>query len=341
MSPLHRAQSIARGLLPAVALSCCLNGCAVLNRENTPALNLVEENLWPESTGLRIAVAPVVFPAGLVAVTVDAVIVHPASVIVDAAGDTGDALWERWNWSEQYLTECTALPWRAIGTPVVFASVFTIRAMFDVPRRAEEERDKKEKAKSGGRAPPDLEPGVEEATAALAAARTKLNEGKPSEALDRGLEALYTCRAYDMDPDRPLMRQVGETILDAAHRSGRHETLLRRDVMIAVRSLRGRSESILESMQSAASPFVRWTALQVCFGYDARIVFDSPRPRFLRRGLRDRSPLVRYAALEVLDASRHLDGATGFIPDLESLIESDPDPVIRARAEQVRQSITR
>jgi hypothetical protein len=135
-----------------------------MNRDNTLLLNAVEDHLWPESEPARYALFPVLFPVGLAAVTLDAAILHPAAIIDDAARDTKEALWTGFEWEEKYVTECTALPWRAALSPLFFSFAFAGRSFFDLPER-DEEALKKEKEGSVERA------------------RVLLNGGKPAQAL--------------------------------------------------------------------------------------------------------------------------------------------------------------
>lgn len=133
-------------MLSALLLAPALGGCAIMNRDNTPLLNLVEENLWPDSTGMRIVTFPLVLPTGAVAVILDAVIVHPTLIVDDAIADTGDVAWDNWEWDEKYVSECACLPWRVVFTPFVFCGSFVGRAFFDIPDHAEQERRAAEEA---------------------------------------------------------------------------------------------------------------------------------------------------------------------------------------------------
>ena len=117
----------------------CL-GCAVFDRDNTPTLNWVEAHMLPERGAARTLAYPVVIPLGLLAISADALIVHPATVIDDAVEDTGDCLWEHFDWKTEYVTECASLTPRTALTPVVFSGAFIGRSMFAVPERAKKGR---------------------------------------------------------------------------------------------------------------------------------------------------------------------------------------------------------
>jgi hypothetical protein len=82
-------------ILAALVFAAALApGCAVAEIENRRLLNLLDEHVKPESTGLKIALAPVGVPVGTAALAVDMVIVHPVSVIPDAADDVYELYWK-------------------------------------------------------------------------------------------------------------------------------------------------------------------------------------------------------------------------------------------------------
>ncbi|MHC4860182.1 MAG: HEAT repeat domain-containing protein, partial [Planctomycetota bacterium] len=316
-----------------LAAALLLEGCAWLNRDNTPLLNLVEENLWPESTGSRLAVFPVVFPLGFVAITGDAFVVHPITVVGDAIEDTGDALWDDWDWDEQYVTECAAIPWRAVATPFVFTGDFLGRAMFDVPRRAEEER-KEERKKEPETRKEDVAR-TEALARSLAEAKGLLRAGRASEALDSGL-AIFARRGESRRARYyELLTEVKELILEAAHRSGRHQELLREDLLDEIDSLPGRLPEILASMQASSSPQVRWTVLRICSRGFTSARRGAQRRELLRSALGDSDPVIRYAALEVLASHYHSRAFRRLRADVERMSREDPDPVVKAFARRV------
>lgn len=142
-------------LLVLCGLLVLVSGCAFMNRENTVLMNQVEERLWPEDTLMQVVAFPVVFPLGFVAVLIDISVVHPASVVGDAWDETSDVLWDELDWDTQYVTECAALPWRALMTPLFFAGDFFVRALFNIPTRAEEERERARKEQESDGSKPD------------------------------------------------------------------------------------------------------------------------------------------------------------------------------------------
>ena len=82
----------------------CAGGCAASehfafgNRDNMRLLNWVEDDLMPaEGTTARLVSYPVTVPLGLCAMAADIVVVNPLCSIDDAALDTVDACWDRFD----------------------------------------------------------------------------------------------------------------------------------------------------------------------------------------------------------------------------------------------------
>lgn len=106
------------------------SNCAVFNRNNTPLVVKVEENLVPEDTGKKILAAPLFIPLGLVAGILDLFIVHPIIRIPDAFNDTISLLWTpRGN---GYVTNMGFLPISVVLTPIVFTLDLLARSSFDI-----------------------------------------------------------------------------------------------------------------------------------------------------------------------------------------------------------------
>lgn len=125
-----------RSLLFFVLLSFLLcGGCAVFNRDNTPALNVVEQHLVPADRTARMVASPVIVPIGLAAATLDMVLFHPLSVAGDAWDDTNDLLWKKLDWDHQFVTTTVLNAPRVAAMPVVFATDFLARSSFDFSRR--------------------------------------------------------------------------------------------------------------------------------------------------------------------------------------------------------------
>lgn len=111
------------------------SGCAVFNRNNTPALNMVEEHLVPNDKTVRLITSPLTVPIGLAAATVDMTLLHPLSVTRDAWDDTNDILWKDLDWDQSYLTTTVFNAPRLAAMPVIFTLDFLGRSSFDISRR--------------------------------------------------------------------------------------------------------------------------------------------------------------------------------------------------------------
>ncbi|MBU1052292.1 MAG: hypothetical protein KKC46_00500 [Proteobacteria bacterium] len=122
-------------LIIFVVIVLFLNGCAVFNRNNTPILNTFEKYCVPEDKTLRVISSPLIIPTGLVAVSIDALVVHPISVVDDAAADTVDLLWDNINWDKEYVTECALLVPRTVCSPIILTGDFLGRSLFDIDGR--------------------------------------------------------------------------------------------------------------------------------------------------------------------------------------------------------------
>lgn len=118
-------------LLPLLVCS----GCAVFNRNNTPALNAVEQYLVPADRTVRMVAAPLIVPVGLAAATLDVVLLHPLSVAGDAWDDTNDLLWKKLDWEHQFATTTVLNAPRVAVMPVIFTADFLARSSFDISRK--------------------------------------------------------------------------------------------------------------------------------------------------------------------------------------------------------------
>ncbi len=108
-------------------------GCAILERDNLRAFNWVERNMTPESTAMKVMLTPVLVPVGLGALALDQFVLHPVSVLDDAADDILDLFWGEL-WSRKYVTGCAGLGWWALPlTPVAFTFNWLARCVFDIP----------------------------------------------------------------------------------------------------------------------------------------------------------------------------------------------------------------
>jgi hypothetical protein len=121
-------------LLILLPLLFC-GGCAVFNRDNTPALNVVEQHLVPTDRTARMISSPLIVPIGLAAATLDMVLFHPISVAGDAWDDTNDLLWKKLDWDHQFVTTTVLNAPRIAVMPIVFTADFLARSSFDFSRR--------------------------------------------------------------------------------------------------------------------------------------------------------------------------------------------------------------
>lgn len=121
-------------VLVCLSLLLC-NGCAVFNRNNTPALNFVEEHLLPKENPARAISYPLTVPLGFTAATLDMVLFHPLSVAGDAWDDTNELLWEKLDWDHQFVTTTVLNAPRVAVMPVIFTADFLARSSFDISRR--------------------------------------------------------------------------------------------------------------------------------------------------------------------------------------------------------------
>jgi hypothetical protein len=108
-----------------------VSACAVSDERNRLTLNAMDAHLAPESTAARWAVAPVAFPAALLGLAADALVVHPATVFDDAWRDTDDWLWTP-DPSESRFRRAMLLPLVVLATPLVYAGDWLGRAVFAI-----------------------------------------------------------------------------------------------------------------------------------------------------------------------------------------------------------------
>jgi len=124
----------ALSILVTLNLIFC-SGCAVFNRNNTPALNFVEEHLLPRENPARSLSFPLTVPAGFAAGALDMVLFHPLSVAGDAWDDTNEILWEKLDWDQQFVTTTVFNAPRVAAVPIIFSLDFLARSSFDISRR--------------------------------------------------------------------------------------------------------------------------------------------------------------------------------------------------------------
>lgn len=129
-----------RSLAALLALGMLLGGCAWANRDNRTVWNAFEEHVVPEDDVVFFATLPLTVPGGVLAILLDTLIVHPASVADDAWQDAAE-VWDDMEWREGYYTQMAGLPIRAIFSPIVFLGSFLGRSLFDIdPHRSDADK---------------------------------------------------------------------------------------------------------------------------------------------------------------------------------------------------------
>lgn len=122
-----------------IALSLyMMSGCAVFNRNNTPATNYVEAHFASENQTVRVLSYPLVVPAGIIAAAMDMLLFHPISVAKDSWEDTNELLWKNLEWDNQYVTTTVVHAPRIAAIPIVFTADLIARSNFDISRRGGE-----------------------------------------------------------------------------------------------------------------------------------------------------------------------------------------------------------
>ncbi|MCA8974949.1 MAG: hypothetical protein KDC98_09515 [Planctomycetes bacterium] len=129
----------------ALGLTLLLAGCAWTRRENRPVWNAFEGSMVPESEGAFYAALPLTVPIGLGAILIDTLVAHPVQVIDDAWDDACN-IWRSVDITADYYTESMLLPFRTVGSPVVFGLSFLGRSLFDLPTAAVEAQRREDAA---------------------------------------------------------------------------------------------------------------------------------------------------------------------------------------------------
>ncbi|MFO0984444.1 MAG: hypothetical protein U1E76_22410 [Planctomycetota bacterium] len=325
--------------LPLLLLT--LGGCAFLNRDNTPALNWVEATLLPapEQPTARVLLYPIVFPLGLAAVIGDAFLLHPASVVGDAIDDTGDALWRNLDWDRAYVTECAALPWRVLATPVVLSCVFLVRAAFDIQRRVDAAREQEKVA-----APvPQRDVQQPALDLALQECDRLLQQGDALAALERLTQLdLENCPVAQGSRARAML-------LRAAHRCRHYEWFTRASSWYLGPAANESLVQLLAEMANDADPYARWKAIWFRLAVWHQPIAPEPT---LRAGLQDASPFVRYSTLAFLCeagtyersgvlAGTLLQARAALQTELAAIAEHDAEAMNRAAATDILHQLAR
>ena len=117
-------------LIAVLGLTC--SSCAFMNRRNLPLVNLHREYLVPDNTTVKWVMSPVWAPIGLVAGVTDVALVHPVSVMDDAAFQTAATVWAPSG--SGWVAEGALFPLRVAATPPHWAMGWLGRSIFAVPR---------------------------------------------------------------------------------------------------------------------------------------------------------------------------------------------------------------
>ena len=111
-------------------LALSLSACAFMKKENRPVTTALDGAIAPQSTGAKIALAPVMIPVGFVTLLADIAVIHPLSTIPEDAKDTFEIIWE--NPAGGIVQQSFLLIPKLICTPFVFVGDFLLRSLFDV-----------------------------------------------------------------------------------------------------------------------------------------------------------------------------------------------------------------
>lgn len=94
-----------------------LHSCAVLHTRNRYTLDLLDENLTPESPGVKVAMTPISIPVGLTAFLIDGVLIHPIRSLPCAVDDS---FWVFREVPNTYIGEIFVFPMRIVTMLAIF-----------------------------------------------------------------------------------------------------------------------------------------------------------------------------------------------------------------------------
>jgi len=246
---------------------------------------------------MRVITFPVVFPCGLTAVCLDALVIHPVSIIDEAAEDTYEQYWDEWDWDNHYVTECASLPWRCAFTPVNFSFSFLTRALFDVTESAEEAR--REKAAQ--------EDGEKQVTLNLEHLQDLINSESHEEAVNqiKKLNSLINSCIAGMDDDerKELASHFQGLVLQASYKFRCYNLFYPQPWMSDVEMSSPDEQRYCLINENIKSPNAlnRWIAILYCLQYPEG--FKSVKIQ-IHKALGDKSPVVRHAALNWIQRNR-------------------------------------
>ncbi len=105
-------------------------GCAVFEDDNRHVLNWLDRKVKLETTGSRVALAPIAVPVGTTALLADMVVVHPATAIPAAAEDVYDIYWRPRKMD--ILRKSLLVPLSVVVTSPTFTGDWLVRSLFPV-----------------------------------------------------------------------------------------------------------------------------------------------------------------------------------------------------------------
>ena len=118
----HRSSAVnaMRHILVVGLVVMFTSGCAVLAEENRHLARALDDNLAPDSTTAKIALAPVAIPVGFAALAVDGVLINPVAFAPES--------WDAATWAFEEvpytgLGEIVVFPMRVVTFPVLFVYV--------------------------------------------------------------------------------------------------------------------------------------------------------------------------------------------------------------------------
>lgn len=95
------------------------SGCAVLDEDCRRITRSLDSNLTPQSTGAKVALAPIAVPVGFTALAMDGLVINPVCAIPQAFDEASDAAFEKVEF--QGLFEIVLFPMRILTFTAVFA----------------------------------------------------------------------------------------------------------------------------------------------------------------------------------------------------------------------------
>jgi len=105
-------------------------GCAIVDKKNRRALNLLDDVIQIESTAGKICAAPIIVPVGTGAGLLDMIVVHPIVSVPKAADDTLDLIWRDPQGSD--FRQILIFVPKLIVTPFYFSGDWVLRVLFPI-----------------------------------------------------------------------------------------------------------------------------------------------------------------------------------------------------------------